>query len=287
MTPHKELDIGGESFAYIEAGTPGGPLVLCVHGFPDHPGAFSRLMADLAAAGFWCVAPWLRGYAPSTLRPPYDMAKISEDLEKIASTLSPDERAVIVGHDWGAVATYQVLARWPERFGRAVTLSAPHPVAFARNAMRVENQLRRSWYMFFFQISLIAERAVAKDDFAFVDRLYRRWSPGYDPDPEHMTELKACLARSMPAPIEYYRAALRPTRARLRSFNELARMQIATPTLYLHGARDGCIGYGVARGQERFFKAELRSELLSGVGHFLLLEDPKRVNARILEWLRA
>jgi pimeloyl-ACP methyl ester carboxylesterase len=271
----------GASFAYEAAGPADGPLVLCVHGFPDHPATFRGLAATLASEGFRVVAPWLRGYAPSTLEGPFDVVRVGADLAELARTLSPSRPAMLVGHDWGAVAAYEALSLHPDAFARAVTLAVPHPLAFARNTVRYPRQLRRSWYMGFLNLPGSASW-VARDDFAFVDRLWRDWSPGFAPGDEYMRELKACLARSMPAPILYYRALLRDLPAGLRR----ARPKIETPTLYLHGSSDGCIGWELAQGQSRFFRAELKEVHVHGAGHFLHLEAPGEVAHEVMSWLR-
>jgi pimeloyl-ACP methyl ester carboxylesterase len=276
----ERVDTPGGSFAYEAAGPEGGPLVLCAHGFPDQPATFRPLASALAREGYRVVAPWLRGYAPSTVEGPFGVGQIAADLVAIARAVSPSRPAAIIGHDWGAVATYEALAHYPGAFSRAVTLAVPHPLAFARNLISSPAQLRRSWYMAFLNVPG-SEHLVARNDFAFIDRLWRDWSPGFTPDPRSMRELKACLARSMPAPILYYRALAREAPARLRAVPP----KIDVPTLYMHGADDGCVGPAIARGQERFFRAPLRSVAVPGAGHFLHLEAPGEVAREVLDWL--
>ena len=179
------------------------------------------------------------------------------------------------------MATYEALARHPGVFARAVTLAVPHPLAFAYNLASHPSQLRRSWYMAFLNVPG-SERLVARRDFAFIDRLWRDWSPGYLPDPASTRALKDCLRRSMPAPILYYRALARDLPAGLRHPSP----KIEVPTLYLHGATDGCIGEGLARGQERFFRAPLRAVTVPRAGHFLHLEAPGEVAREVLDWLK-
>jgi pimeloyl-ACP methyl ester carboxylesterase len=161
-----------------------------------------------------------------------------------------------------------------------VTLAVPHKNAFLANAARHPRQLRRSWYMLFFQLPGIAERALVLRDFALVDRLWRDWSPGFRVPDDYRSELKRCLAASLPAPIEYYRALGR----RLGEVRRSDR-RIEVPTLHLHGADDGCVGPELADGEEQYFAGEFRREVVRGAGHFLHLEDPAGVNRRILEWL--
>jgi pimeloyl-ACP methyl ester carboxylesterase len=269
------------TFAYEASGPADGTLVVCVHGFPDQPATFRPLAAILAREGFRVVAPWLRGYAPSPLEGPYGMARVAADLVAIARALSPSRPAMLVGHDWGAVAAYEALAYHPGAFARAVTLAVPHPLAFAYNAVRSPAQLRRSWYMAFLNVPG-SGHLVGRHDFAFVDRLWRDWSPGFTPAPAYMRALKECLARSMPAPILYYRALAREAPGRLRAAPPPL---IDVPTLYLHGADDGCIGAELADGQDRFFRARLRSSTVARAGHFLQLEAPGEVGREVLDWL--
>ncbi len=272
--------------AYLEVGPDcaDAPLVVLAHGFPDLPRTFLPLMARLCAAGYRCVAPYLRGYAPSTLAGPYDRQRVGDDLADLVEALSPNHKAVLIGHDWGAAATYTAVGRWPQRFRRAVTLAVPHVAAFERNLRRSRSQQKRSAYMAFFMLPALPERVVPRNDFAYIDELWQRWSPGYTLPADYARELKDCLHASMPAPLGYYRA-LRPSRTRLRQARLDARVRIYVPLLHLHGADDGCIAFEMGEGQAQYFKGEFRSESLPGLGHFLHLEDPERVAQQILGFI--
>jgi pimeloyl-ACP methyl ester carboxylesterase len=280
----RSAELASGRFAYLHQGDAAAPLVLLAHGFPDHAKTFLPVMARLCAAGYRCVAPFLRGYAPSTLDGPFDRQRVGDDLADLAESLSPDTPVVLIGHDWGAAATYTAVSRWPQRFRKAVTLAVPHVAAFEYNLRRSGSQQRRSAYMAFLMLPGLPERLLPRQDFWIVDRLWRSWSPGYTPDPEYMRELKSCLRASMPGPLGYYRA-LRPSRTRLRQALLDARVPIYVPLLHLHGSDDGCIAYAMAEGQERYFKAEFHSEPMPGLGHFLHLEDPQRVAQAILDFI--
>ena len=262
-------------FEALRAGS--GPLVLVLHGFPDHPPTSAPFVARLAAAGFDVVAPWLRGYAPSVARGPYDPAQLAKDVLAIAAALRPDGRAFLVGHDWGAVATYVACDAAPDRIPAAVTMAVPHPRAFLRSFLRTA-QLARSWYMLAFQLPG-ALRWTAARDLALVDLLWRRWSPGFALDPATRDELHACLRASWPAPIQYYRDAARAARTGPMIGS------IRVPTLQLQGARDGCIAPSACAGQARGFSGPFRAEIVPGVGHFLPVEDPDGTAARVIDWL--
>jgi pimeloyl-ACP methyl ester carboxylesterase len=251
-----------------------GPPLLALHGFPDTASGFAPLAERLA--GRRTIAPYLRGYAPSTLDGPHTIAQLADDLVAVADALSPGRPIDVVGHDWGALAVYLACARAPERFARAVTLALPHPAAFQHNLPRHPAQLRRSGYVLRFQLPR-AEAALRRRDFGMVMRLWRDWSPGWEPPAGHLAAVKRCLDASLPAPLRYYRTLVR---TRLRRA-ELIRV----PTLTLHGARDGCVAPALAEGQERFFTAGYRREILEDVGHFLHLERPAAVAERITSWL--
>lgn len=265
--------------AALRAGTRGAPLVVVLHGFPDHPPTFAPVIARLAAAGFDVVAPWLRGYGDSAGAGPYDPERLGHDALAIAAACS-DAPAFLVGHDWGAVATYAACALAPERVRAAVTIAVPHPRAFLRSFTRTA-QLARSWYMLAFQIPGF-ERVVRARDLTLVDRLWSRWSPGASLTPEARAALHADLAAHWPAPIEYYRDAARAARRGLRG---PLLEPIVVPTLQLQGADDGCIAPSACRGQARWFRGDFREEILPGVGHFAQVEDPDGVADRAISWL--
>lgn len=251
-----------------------GPLVIALHGFPDHPPTMAPFLERLIAAGHEVVAPWLRGYAPSTREGPFDVHTLAADVLALANALGHD-RFSLVGHDWGAIIAYVACAAAPERVTSAVTMAVPHPRAFLRSLVR-STQLARSWYMLLFQLPGAPALARA-GDLALIDLLWRRWSPDLRLDAATRRELHACLAASWPAPILYYRAmARRPPRWR----------RVATPLLHLHGANDGCIGLAACRDQDASFTGPFASEILPDLGHFLHVEDPGRVASRALAWLR-
>jgi pimeloyl-ACP methyl ester carboxylesterase len=180
MPEHIDVTANGLRFRALSDGPADGPLALCLHGFPDSAWTWRHLLPELASAGFRAVAPWLRGYAPTEVpsRPSYGVGALVADVEALHDALGGDGRAVLIGHDWGAIAAYPAASFAPERWSRVVTMAVPPPAAMGDTFLRYE-QLKRSFYVFLFQTP-IAELAVGADDLAFIDGLWRDWSPGYD-----------------------------------------------------------------------------------------------------------
>jgi pimeloyl-ACP methyl ester carboxylesterase len=292
MDPPSRITVNGLDVAYLETGPGDGPLAVCLHGFPDHAPTWQHLLPALADAGYHAVAPWLRGYAPSALAPDgnYQVGAIAQDVLALTEALAGDREAVLVGHDWGAIAAYSAAGFAPDRFRRLVTLAVPHASAIGAHFVTNPEQLQRSWYIFLFQTPL-AELAVPNDDFALVDLLWRDWSPGHVPDPAFMRALKDTLGApgSIEAAIGYYRSMLgnAPTDPQLDVVQAAGAGPIDVPTLYLHGADDGCMGVEmvVAPELEPFFPRGLDVEIVPASGHFLHLDQPEGVNRRILDFL--
>jgi pimeloyl-ACP methyl ester carboxylesterase len=170
----------GLEFGLLEAG--GGPLALCLHGFPDTARTWRYLLPELAAAGFHAVAPFMRGYAPTAVPDDgrYSVGALAGDAGALHEVLGGDGHAVLIGHDWGAEAAYAAGALAPDRWRRLVTLAVP-PAALDPVIFTDYEQLKRFFYIFLFRdTSGLAEEIVAADGMAFIKRLWQDWSPGFD-----------------------------------------------------------------------------------------------------------
>jgi pimeloyl-ACP methyl ester carboxylesterase len=176
----------------------------------------------------------------------------------------------------------------PERWAKVVSMAVPPGPALGVGFLTNLQQIKKSWYMFFFQHGL-ADMVVPANDLAFIDMLWADWSPGYDATADLETT-KACLREPahLSAALGYYRATLGD------GFQDpaLAEVQAAAsaglppqPLLYLHGADDGCIGVEVAESARSTVTPNITIEIVADAGHFLQLEQPEAVNARILEFL--
>ena len=288
------VDAAGLTFGYLAAGDiddTSVPLALCLHGFPDSAWTWRHLLPSLAAAGYRAVAPWLRGYAPTTVPEDgrYQSAVLGLDAGALHAAFAGGDDAVLVGHDWGALAGYAAVHVPGVSWRRLVTLAVPPPSALA-TAFFSFDQLRRSWYMFFFQHPL-ADMAVPLDDLAFVDRLWADWSPGYDAA-EDLPKVKEALRdpANLAAAIGYYRATLSGVGVdpspEIQAIDAAAAGPPPLPALYLHGRDDGCMGADLAETARGVLTAPGSGvEIVDDTGHFLHLERPDVVNKLILDFL--
>ncbi len=290
------LSASGLQFSPLEArrprpSDPPRPVVLCLHGFPDHNRTYRGQIAALGQAGYRVVAPLLRGYEPSSqpIDDDYHVIRMVEDVLGWIEYLGA-LRVHLVGHDWGAVIGYQVAALAPERLLSLTTMAVPHLRHLGSALVRTPRQFLNSWYALFFQARGVAEVAVKARDFALIERLWQAWSPGYVCPEDEMRLLKRTLRQPgvLGAALAYYRAAFDPISRAAAETRRLAFAPISVPTLALTGDNDGCIDTRMFDRAMRAddFPAGLEVGRIRGAGHFLHQERPAEVNARILEWLR-
>jgi pimeloyl-ACP methyl ester carboxylesterase len=279
----------GIVFHYISMGK--GPLLLCLHGFPDHAYSFRHQLQYFSALGYRVVAPFMRGYAP-TQTPEgatFYIADLAHDVVELVRSLGAS-RATLLGHDWGASAAYGAALLAPELFDQIVTLAVPYGPGLRIALATSPEQQKRSWYVFLFQTRL-AEIALAHDNCALVERLWQDWSPGWSPPREDMDRIRALFASRAvaDAALSYYRFAL-GTATTVGAHMDLQRRigtdPILVPGLYLHGERDGCVGYSAAAQMDQMFPNSFVCKLVPNAGHFLHLEQPEEINGIIAAYLK-
>ncbi|MGY1618707.1 alpha/beta fold hydrolase [Geodermatophilus sp. SYSU D00691] len=286
------VSANGLTFEYLEMGE--GPLALCTHGFPDTPFSYRHLLPALAEAGFHAVAPFMRGFAPTELpqlREYVHSSVLVADYVELGRALGGGPDALLVGHDWGALAGWGALAHAPDVWGRAVVMNIPPFEILAENAGTYA-QIKRSFHFWYFQMERVVEDRIRQDDWAWIRDTWADWSPGLEStedvghvrdalsDPDHLRTVLGC-----------YWAFTPPARF---GTPEWAAQQIAAwgsrvpqPVLYLHGTNDGCHGMTQEKVDRvpEYCGEGSEAELIEGVGHFLMLERPEYVNGRIARWL--
>ena len=272
----------GIEFAYLEAGS--GPLVLCLHGFPDTAWSFAPMLQRLAAAGYRAVAPFMRGYAPSGLAADgdYRATTLARDAAALVQALG-ESRAFLVGHDWGAVAAYLAAAQAPERWRGVVTAAIPHLRRFL--FWPTARQLARSRYMAFFQLRGIPERRIVADDFAWLRALIRTWSPGWDFSEQDFAPLKEGFSdpQRLRAALAYYRAL--PAVLAEHASWPLLFTPLQVPVRVICGGQDGCIGREMFERQAQHFAAGYDLIELPDAGHFMQCEQPEAFSRAVIEFI--
>ena len=282
------VSANGTDFSYLECGT--GKLALLLHGFPDTAQTWRHLMPELADMGYRVIAPFMRGYAPSAVPSDgcYQTAMLARDANALHENLGGDSESVIIGHDWGAPSCYGAAIDAPTRWRKVIGMAVPPTAALGMAFVQNLEQIKKSWYMFFFQHGL-ADLVVGANNHAFIEMLWRYWSPGYDASFD-LESIRKSLAdpKNLQAALGYYRATLGdgyrdPQLSELQ--NQMASGVPTQPLLYLHGANDCCIGVDVVESAKKIAPANVKFEVVAAAGHFLQLEQPKVVNKLICDFL--
>lgn len=295
MREPRWIDVAAPEVALkaLSWGEPGNPVALCLHGFPDTPYGWRRVAPRLAAAGWHVVAPFMRGYAPSSIPDDgsYHLGALTDDALRVYDTVGGTGRDVVIGHDWGALTATGLAAMPDSPFAKAVIMSVPPPAAFRAAGVadglvlagHLPAQLVRSWYIGYFQLPWLPDRSASW----VLPRLWRRWSPGYDAE-EDLRHVDAAIGTP-----EGWRAALGPYRA-LRSvqvpdrYADLHRYWLQLPRLpilYLHGRTDGCMSPAFTRWVGPPLADGSTAAVVEHAGHFLQLEQPDEVADRVLQFL--
>ena len=271
----------GARLHFVEAGDASGPLVLLVHGFPDSCLSFLAQLPALAAAGYRCIAPDLRGFgrssAPSSVRA-YTAATLVADLVALLDVLECDS-AVVVGHDWGGVVAYALATLAPGRVRRLSILNCPHPRIFARTLRTSSAQRARSWYMFVFQCPRLPEFLLAARDHTALRRALA--SEVTPPTPPALVERYVELYRrsGWRGPLNYYRSIYAGGWKLPRD------AVIACPVLVLWGTADKYLQASMAEPPVDTVP-NARVVRLAGVGHWCHWDASTEVNAHLLAFLR-
>lgn len=271
------------------------PLAVLLHGFPDTAHTWRHLGPALAAAGYRVAAPFTRGYAPSAIPADgsYHVPALMADAIDLHAALGGDDRAVLVGHDWGAITANGLAATARSPYARVVAMAVP-PIP-SMNPTRADlgawarilpRQAANSWYILFNQLPVLPERVFER----LVAHLWRRWSPGYDAaaDLAHLADALPDRARRTAA-IGYYRAQPRQWRIPAR-YRDLAADWVGAPRvplLYLQGADDGCLDPRWAARAADHLPAGSEVVVVERAGHFLQLEQPDEVAERVIAFLEA
>jgi len=278
---HITLPTNGIHLHVVQSGSRYGSLVILLHGFPEFWYGWRRQIEPLAESGFRVWVPDQRGYnlsdKPAGIAA-YRMDELAQDVLGLISAAGV-EKCYLAGHDWGAAVAWWVALRYPERIHKLAILNVPHPAVMMNTVTHNVAQLRRSWYMFFFQIPFFAEAVLRNEDWAAVVKMLKAGSKPTSftkEDLEHYRKAwwhKGAITRML----NWYRAAIQMPP------DLSGDMHIHVPTLILWGAQDIALGREMAepsldlcdQGKLVFFENS---------SHWVQLDEAEAVNRHLLEF---
>jgi len=279
---HRTILTNGVRLHYVVQGK--GPLIVLLHGFPEFWYSWRYQIAFLAGHGYTVVAPDLRGYNESEKpRGGYDIPTLIGDIAGLVTGLGY-ERATIAGHDWGGVLAWSFAMRYPSMTERLIVMNAPHPAAMVRELHTVK-QLRKSWYIFLFQLPWLPEMALLRNHANAIGRMLRGAAVQKEAFPRAVTaRYQRAMSKpgAMRAALSYYRISFR---AMLRPASITASVaQISAPTLLIWGEQDIALDIALTTGLEQWVK-DIRVRRVPDSGHWVQQEKPQQVNRLMLEFL--
>jgi len=273
------LHINGIALHVVLAGPASGKPLIFLHGFPESWFAWRLQIDHFVSSGYRAIIPDQRGYNLSD-KPAgvanYSIDLLARDVVGILDSVA-HSKAFVVGHDWGAAVTWYLAARFSDRVSRTAILSVPHPRVFLKNLIINPAQLRRSWYLLFFQLPWLPEFILGRRDWALLVRVLRDTSrPGVFSD-SILEQYKESWANkgALTAMLNWYRAALlRPSKFALDS--EASRVKV--PALLILGKNDQFVGEAMAR-ESLHYCDDGHLEILETVTHWVQHEEPAQVNS--------
>jgi pimeloyl-ACP methyl ester carboxylesterase len=289
---HGVVQANGVNFSYIERGK--GPLALCLHGFPDSPFGFRFLMSTLAAAGYRVVCPWGRGYFPTEAPSDPDSYRVEtlvDDAVALRDALGGNNEAILIGHGLGAMAAWGVGSHAPNSFRRIIIQGMP-PMPVLAPMLQDYQHIKRAFFFWWLQMPYSAF-AYNAYDYAIIDRLWADFSPGYDGAAE-AAEHRKCYEGGLRERdiLALFRNIFNQrqfsTPAMVKQQTEVWGRPIKIPVLYMHGTYDGFMQLdGPSRKAIRrlLTHRDSKVEMLDGVGHFMNVEEPKRVSRLIRDFI--
>jgi pimeloyl-ACP methyl ester carboxylesterase len=268
------------TFDVRDAGPPDGPVVVLLHGFPQHNDSWDAVIDRLTAAGYRCLAPNQRGYsagARPTRRRDYRTAELVADVRALIDA-SGARQVHLVGHDWGAAVAWAAAAEMPELLATVSPVSVPHPAAFIKSFTNSRQGLA-SWYMFFFQLPGVPEWSMRWRNGTMMSKLLQQ--AGQTPAAAERDAQAMSEPGALTAAINWYRAIP------LSNLRATTNQKISVPTLYVYSDQDTALMPKAAHNTARYVSGEYRFEILPEVSHWIPDEQPDRLADLLLDWFAA
>lgn len=222
-----------------EAGPEDGPMILFLHGFPEFWFAWRKQIGYFAEKGYLAVAPDQRGYNLSDKPKGIEAYKLDELAKDAVGLIDAYKRdkILLVGHDWGASVAWWTALKYPERLKKLVIMNVPHPKVMGTNLLRNPKQIRKSWYIFFFQLPMAAEKLAESNNYEWPLDMIRETSRPGAFTPEELEKYREAFAKpgAFSAMVNWYRASLQARNEIPESY------QVKVPMLLLWGVNDDAL----------------------------------------------
>lgn len=281
------VEANGQRLETLIAGKGGTKLAVLLHGFPESNHSWRFQIPLLVKLGYEVWAPNLRGYGQSS-KPPhmrdYAIEHLMEDVAQLMDQASNGRPVTLIAHDWGAIIAWAFAASNLRPLERLVILNVPHPARMAEG-LRTWRQIRKSWYVFFFQLPWLPEKLMAAAGAQAIGRAFSALAmdqTNFGPDILQIYRDNALIPGALTAMVNYYRAAAQ-TKG-LANFTRDKVTTISVPTLMIWGEEDLALGVELTDGYEELVE-DFTLIRLKGVGHWVQQEAPQAVNQHLEAWL--
>lgn len=271
----------------IQAGSQTGPLVILLHGFPEFWYGWTKQIPALAAADFRLWIPDQRGYNLSD-KPDgissYQIDYLARDILGLIDAAG-EEKAFIVGHDWGAAVAWHIATCYPGWVNKMVILNVPHPSVMVNVVQRNFSQLRKSWYIFFFQIPGLPERLLKQNEFAFLrNALLNTSNPGSFSQGDLNHYLDAWKQPgTLTGMVNWYRAIFKGSLTNRRNSQTAPSNKISVPTLMLWGVNDIALIRELAQPSIDLC-TEGKLDFIEQATHWVQHDEPELVSQAIIDF---
>ena len=262
-----------------------GPLMILLHGFPEFWYSWRKQIPALSQH-YKVVVPDMRGFndsdKPEGIKS-YSMQTLVDDVRGLITAFG-EEKAIIVGHDWGGAVSWVLASYFPEAVDKLITLNIPVPAEMKKQIYGGNfKQIRKSWYILFFQIPWLPEWLMKRNLRNTFERTFKGWS--FNPHAFTDADIDQYVAAYqkpgvLNATINYYRASIRYAQ---RTDSKKA-VKIEKPVLMIWGENDRALGKELTYNTGNYC-SDLDIKYIPNCSHWVQHEQPELVNQYILDFL--
>ncbi len=276
------IEANGHQFEVNICGN-GNKFAICLHGFPES----AHSLPFLAKLGYTVWAPNLRGYGQSYCPSQVDDFLLEHLRADLAGLIDAAgfKSTLLIAHDWGGIIAWDFAIRHQRPLNGFIPMNIPHPLLLAEGAKKFR-QLRKSWYVLFFQIPRLPEFALSRNDASMVTKVFRNMAVDKSRFTDEIIDVyreQAAKPKNIRAMINYYRANF-PSKHPEEDTTTWSQ-KLDTPTLLIWGEEDSALGKELTFGTGDYVE-DFEVAYLPKVSHWVQQEAPEKVNSLMEVWLK-